>query len=107
MRTETLVRTALQEKNPALYRQLTETGQLESFLVERADQIRDESVTLTMQIANAQGMSKVTDPMKRAGIMRQARSMAHERVYAEMLEFPPDETSPQRPDETTASATQT
>ena len=103
MNTEKLVLAALKEKSPALHRQLAQSGKLQAFVKERSEEIADQRATLTMEIANRNGLQKA-DPMKAVGIMSQADSLATESVLSAMLEFPQDETSPQRPAETTPSA---
>ncbi len=105
MQTTTLVKTALQQKNPALYKTLSDKGELNSYVMDLADQISSEVVTLGMEIAQKNGYSKtlLTDPMKAVGIMNQSKALAREQVYSQMLEFPQDETSPANQDETTSS----
>ena len=105
MRTEELVREALRHKAPSIYKQLMENGKLSEFLKERADEIREAVATLGREIAVKHGYNEAmkTDPMKAVGIHNMADALAREIVYAEMLEFPQDETSPQSLDETTGS----
>jgi len=100
-----IVLLALTEKSPRLLRQLTESGQLQSFLEERTDQIDEEIVTSMMEIANHQGAQREPDPLLKAGILRQAQSLATERVLGgELLEFPPDATCAQDQVETVRSS---
>lgn len=101
---EKMVLTALKEKNPALHRQLAETDKLRTFLADQSDQINDQIATLAVHLASQQGASKAKSLPEKAGIHKTADAMATEIVLAEMLEFPLDETSPQRPDETTPLA---
>lgn len=106
MNTENLVRLALKDKAPGLLRELTASGKLGEFLADRADQMREATVTLSMDLAENKGYSKTleTDPMKAVGILKEAKALARERVHAEMLEFPQDETSQSSPGETMSSA---
>ena len=46
-----LVKAALKEKNPALYKELAASGKLNEFVRERADEIRSATVALTMDIS--------------------------------------------------------
>jgi len=100
---------ALKDKNPALHRQLAKEGTLKAFVTDLAEQINEQIVTLTMELAGNKGVFRepFPDPLEKVGILNQARSLATETVLAEMLEFPQDETSPQRPAATTLSATAT
>lgn len=101
---ETTVLTALKEKNPSLHRQLTEQGKLRAFLADQSEQINDQIATLAVHLASRQGADKAKSLPEKAGIHKTADAMATEIVLAEMLDFPQDETFPQRPDETTPSA---
>jgi hypothetical protein len=101
---ETLVLAAMKEKAPALHQQLADLGRLKAFVADHADQINDQIVTLTMQLAPKQGHNKAKSLQEGAAILKACEATATEIVLAEMLEFPLDETSPQRPDETTPSA---
>ena len=51
MQTYDLVKAALKEKNPALYKELTASKKLNEFVRERADEIRSATVALTMDIS--------------------------------------------------------
>lgn len=103
-RMETTVLRALKEKSPALHQQLTDQGKLKAFVTDQADEINDQIVTLTMQLAPKMGHNKAKSLPEAAGILKACEATATEMVLAEMLDFPLDETSPQRPDETTPSA---
>ena len=104
-----LVCKALKDKNPALHKQLADSGKLTEFVSNLAEQINEQIVTLAVEIANKNGMSRKPERslLDKAGILKQAESLATEIVLAEMLDFPQDEASPQRPDETTPLATTT
>lgn len=106
MNTVDLVRNALKEQNPALYSSLQHSGKLNEFLDERTEEIKDVVHNRGYEIARSQGYNKLleTDPIQAVGVMNMALALAREEVFAEMLEFPQDETSPSRPDETTPSA---
>lgn len=102
---ENLVLAALKEKAPALHAGLAATGKLREFVKERADEMTEEIVTLTAEIAHRQPEYKNAKTLiERAGVLKMAESLAKERVFAEMLEFPQDETSLPSQDETTSSA---
>lgn len=104
--TETMVLQALKDKAPSLHQQLSEAGTLRKFVTERADEIEEATSDLTMRIASKKGAFRepFPSPMEKVGILNQAQSLARERVFAEMLEFPQDEISQPSQDETTASA---
>lgn len=90
MQTTDLVKSALKEKNPALYKELAATGELIPFVQERADEIQDAIVSLTMKLSNKARMA-ASDPMEVAQILKGYESIAREIVLAEMLEFPSDD----------------
>ena len=106
MQTYDLVKLALKEKNPALYKSLAATGELHPFVMERADEIDSANVTLTMELSNKARMA-AKNPMDVAELLKGYESMAKEAVFEEMLEFPQDETFLQKPDETMPSAPMT
>jgi hypothetical protein len=102
MQTTELVKAALKDKNPALHKQLTAKGELNKFATDLAEQINSQAVTLTQADRVREGWDKL-GPVESAARMRTANSLNREAVMAEMLEFPQDETSLQKPDETTPS----
>lgn len=102
---EKMVLAALKDKAPSLHKELAASGKLRAFVTERADEINSEITTLTAEIAHKQPEYKNAKTlMERAGVLKMAEFLAMERVFAEMLEFPQDETSQPSQDETTASA---
>lgn len=103
-KTEKMVLAALKEKNPALHQQLADQGKLKAFLTDQADEISNQIVTLTMELAARQGHDRAKSLAEGAGILKACEASATETVLSEMLDFPQDETSRQRPDETTPSA---
>lgn len=102
-KTEKMVLAAMKEKAPALHRQLANQGKLQSFLADQADQINDQISTLAVHLSSQRGMNQAKSLVEKAGIINTATLQATEIVLAEMLDFPQDETSPQKPDETTPS----
>lgn len=104
--THNLVRDALKDKSPALFKELQMRGGLNDFLSEKAEEVQDAIHNREREIAQAQGYNQLllTDPMKAAGVMKMASALAREEVFAEMLEFLSLETSQQRPGATTLSA---
>lgn len=104
---QTLVRDALKDHNPTLFRELQMRGGLNDFLAEKAEEMQDAIHNREREIALAQRYNQLlqTNPMEAAGVMKMAGALAREEVLAELLEFLPPETSPQRPAETTLSAT--
>ena len=107
MSMEKTVRLALKDKNPALFKELSATGELTAFAADLAEQINEQIVTLTLEMAEQNGANKAQSFQEKVGILNQARSLATETVLAEMLDFPQDQTFPQSPDATTLSATAT
>ena len=103
MQTITLVKDAIKEKAPALYRSLAASGQLNEYAQDLADQISSQVVTLTQAQRIKEGWDKL-GPVECAARMRMASSLNREAVLADLLEFPQDETSPPSPGETTPSA---
>jgi hypothetical protein len=106
MQTHNLVKAAIKDKAPALYRQLSARGELNQYAVDLADEINAQVVTLTQEQRTREGWDKL-GPMACAARMKTAMSLNSERVLAQMLEFPQDETSPSSPDATTDSAPMT
>ena len=90
MNTENLVREALKEKNPALFKELSATGQLSQFVTETADEIRQQITDGAMAMMFKQGWNSLP-PMERVQKMNAAQAMMREIVLAEMLEFPQDD----------------
>lgn len=91
MNTEKLVLAALKEKNPALHKELAQAGTLRAFVEERAEEISDAVGTLTMELAPKQGYKQAKSLPEAAGILKACEATAKEIVFAEMLEFPQDD----------------
>jgi hypothetical protein len=87
MQTYDLVKTALKDKNPALFKSLMASGELHPFVTERADEINSAIVTLMMELS-AKERKTAADPMELAQILKGYDAMARETVLDEMLEFP-------------------
>lgn len=87
MQTYDLVKAALKDKSPALYKSLAASGELTPFVTERADEINSEIVTLTMELS-AKARKTAADPMELAQILKGYDAMAREIVLSQMLEFP-------------------
>ena len=90
METYGLVKAALKEKNPALFKELSASGELHQFVTERADEIDSETVTLMMELS-AKARKATSDPMEIAQLLKGYDAMARETVLAEMLDFPQDD----------------
>ena len=90
MSMETTVRLALKDKNPALFKELSASGELNQFVMERADEINSAIVTLTMELSNKARMA-AKNPMEVAELLKGYEAMAKEIVLADLLEFPQDE----------------
>ncbi|MBP5996717.1 MAG: TnpV protein [Azonexus sp.] len=94
MQTYDLVKAALKDKNPALYKSLAASGELNQFVMERADEIDSEIVTLMMELSS-EARKSAPGPMEVAQLLKGYHSMATEIVLAEMLEFPQDDEIPE------------
>lgn len=90
MNTDKLVRLALKDKNPALYRDLQARGELETFVTETADEIRERIVSMVQEMRRANKWDNL-DPMELVQNLTAANATAREIVLAEMLEFPQDD----------------
>ena len=90
MQTYDLVKAALKEKNPALFKELAASGELHRFVLERSEAIKSEIVTLTMELS-AKAEKEASGPMDVAQIFKGYDSMAREIVLSQMLDFPQDD----------------
>lgn len=88
-----LVKEALKEKAPALHKSLQATGKLNEYATDLAQQIHSEINTMTAEDRRRGKWDKLP-PMELVGKLNQARALNREKVLADMLEFPQDETSP-------------
>lgn len=86
-----MVSLALKDKNPALFKELAASGQLNEYVANLADEIQSEVVSLT-QAQRTQGKWDDLGPMECASKMAVANSLNLELVLAQMLEFPQDTT---------------
>jgi hypothetical protein len=91
MQMHNLVKEALKAKAPALHKSLQATGKLNEYAIDVAHQINSEIVSMTME-DHRRGKWGQLEPMERVGRMNQATALNREKVLAEMLEFPQDET---------------
>ena len=92
------VKQALKDKSPALFKTLSEKGELSSYLDNLVDEIKSQTNSRAVTIANRQGYQKEPDLIKRAGLLNSAHEAAQEIVLSDMLEFPQGGTSPQNQD---------
>lgn len=97
MQTYNLVKEAIKHKAPALHKQLEAKGELNKYARDLAEQIQQEIVDLTMADHKRNRWDKL-EPMERAAKMKTAMSLNQEKVLADMLEFPQEETSLQSQD---------
>ena len=91
------VQLAIKDKAPDLFKQLTDKGQLHQYAADLADQIS----TVTVDLTQAQRLKEKWDklgPMECAAKMKMAAALNKEIAMADLLEFPQDETSPQKQD---------
>jgi hypothetical protein len=90
MPNEKLVRQALKEKSPTLYRRLAESGELDEFVTTRAEEISDAVVSMTMEQRRKEKWDRL-GPVECAEKLEVASALNREIVLAEMLEFPQDD----------------
>jgi hypothetical protein len=88
------VELALKEKAPKLYAQLAANGTLKAHVRDLAEQINAETVRLVQEDRRKNHWDKL-GPMELAGKLKMSDALNQERVMADLLEFPQDETSPQ------------
>lgn len=93
MATPQMVKQALKDRNPALFRSLEKAGELHKFAVDLSDEINGTIVD-KVQDARLKGKWDKLGPMECVRLMNAEKLMVSEAVHAEMLEFPQDETSP-------------
>ena len=90
MSMQKLVRAALKDKSPTLYRRLAASGELDEFVTTRAEEISDAVVSMTQEQRLKEKWDRL-GPVECAARMQTATSMNREIVLAEMLEFPTDD----------------
>jgi hypothetical protein len=90
MTMQSLVKAALKDKNPTLYRRLAESGELNGFVTTRAEEISDAVVSMTMEQRRKEKWDKL-GPLVVAEKAQVANALNREIVLAEMLEFPTDD----------------
>ncbi len=88
---------ALKDKAPALHQQLADKGEVKAFVADLAEQISSQAVDLTQQQRLQQKWDKL-GALECAAKMKMAHALNLETVMADLLEFPQDETSPQKQD---------
>lgn len=95
-------RKALKERAPKLYAQMEKVGDLEKHVRDAVTQANDsvnERVTETFLSRKGNRLG----PIEQAALMNAIKAELQEIELAQMLEFPPDETSPPSPGATTHS----
>jgi len=90
------VEKTIKEKAPKLYQQLQEKGTLRQHAMDLAEQINTETVRLVQEDRRKNHWDKL-GPMDLAAKLKMSDALNQERVMADLLEFPQDETSPQKP----------
>lgn len=91
---EETVRLALEDKSPALFRQLQASGQLQAFCKEKADEILEAIVEMTWsspEVRKAWSPDSRLSPIQKAAIGNSQQAIATEIALATYLEFPQDE----------------
>ena len=78
------------EPSPTLYRRLAASGDLDEFVMTRAEEISDAVGTMTQEQRLKEKWDKL-GPVECAARLQTAASMNREVVLAEMLEFPTDD----------------
>lgn len=90
MPNEKLVRLALKDKSPTLYRRLAERRELDEFVTTRAEEISDAVVSMTQEQRLKEKWDRL-GPVECAARLQTAAALNREIVLAEMLEFPTDD----------------
>lgn len=102
MSIQQVVKEALKDKAPQLHKDLTASGKLTEYVRDLSEQITSEIVSMT-QAQRMKGKWDNLGPLECARRMKSAENLNQEKVLAEMLEFPQEQTSQQNQDETTNS----
>jgi hypothetical protein len=97
MQMHLIVKEHLLAKAPELYQSLLKSGGLNEFVLNLAQEISSEVVDLTQAQRFKEHWDKL-GPLECAARMKMANALNREIVIADMLEFPPEETSPPRQD---------
>ena len=93
---------AMKERAPKLYAQLEKAGELQSTARRLVDEANAEIADVSMNLHIKRGGQKLP-LMENAAHLNATRAEVQESVLANLLEFPPDETSPSSPAATTDS----
>lgn len=81
---EEMVRQALRDRQPSVYRKLKAAGLLDEFVTDRADEIRDYFTSEWMDQGARMNMWTM-EPFDRVALLNGLRPMILERVLAELL----------------------
>lgn len=81
---EEMVRQALRDRQPSVYRKLKAAGLLDEFVADRADEIRDYFTSEWMDQGARMNMWTM-EPFDRVALLNGLRPMILERVLAELL----------------------
>ena len=89
-----MVKEALKEKEPQAYRELAQSGNLEQFAAERAEEMKEAAAALHYEMVEKTKLAtkEKKNPIEMAAMCNMALHQADEYVLATYLEFP---TSPQ------------
>lgn len=94
-----MVRLALRDQNPQLYREMEKSGQLSPWVVQYAEEMAQQVTDLSMQDhAKANNLPH----LQRLAMFTQQQNQAQELVFSEMLQFRALKSLPSQ-DETTTS----
>ena len=90
MSMQNLVRAALKEKSPTLYRRLAESKELDEFVMTRAEEIVSAILSMTQEQRLKEKWDKL-GPVECVELIQVNDALNREIVLAEMLEFPTDD----------------
>jgi hypothetical protein len=94
------IEAAMRDKAPRMYADLKASGRLMSTIRDLESQINEQVTTAVMEQRLREGWDRLP-LLENAARMKAAESLAREIALAEVLQFPPDETSNQSPAATT------
>jgi hypothetical protein len=87
---QSLVKAALKDKSPTLYRRLAESKELDGFVTTRAEEIVSAILSMTQEQRLKEKWDKL-GPVECAELIQVNAALNRAIVLAEMLEFPTDD----------------
>jgi hypothetical protein len=94
-RAQDLVKGALQTKAPVLYRELQQNGNLDQFVADLADEMREFVAAPLDRVRSRTAQTLHLDSLHAGQDLAAAQRNAEEQAIATYLEFPPETTPPE------------